>query len=657
MIDNIERARRALDAIDPGCDRELWVKAGMAAKAAGLDVDAFKDWSRGAPNFKNDRDCDAVWRSIGDGAVTERTLFYLAREAGWRDDVPRPTLGGYRRRTDAPTPEAASNDDAVPTTPNADVLRIWNDCAPAPSDHPYIVAKGGAADGLRMVRTDSDLRVAGTSVAGWLAVPAVTLDGELQTVQFIPPPGVGKKLNAAGAGFGDGLHVVGGFAGDGPVMLVEGIGQAWACATNSGASAVVAFGAGRMARVAQLLRDQFPARQLVIVPDRGKEKQTAVIARNVGAFWVEFPEALPDNFDANDYAREFGGDALRTLLLSPRAPLNRFRLLQASEVERLPVMRWRVRGVLPESGLACIYGPSGSGKSFLAMDLCAAVADGRQWFGKRVARAPVVYMALEGEAGIRQRALAWKVKAGRSLPSRLWVVMTPMNLRTAADVDELAAAVRTSGCAGGVLVIDTLNRAASGADENSSSDMGEIIDAAKALQVAVGGVVLLVHHSGKDVSRGLRGHSSLHAALDSVIEVQRTAANQRSWRIAKSKDDSDEAAHGFRLEVVTVGTDDDGEPVTSCVVVPDGEAAPIRRYIPPKGGNQRVALDVLKQLARSVTRLPDGRAPMPLQTALDRVGVALPVDPKRRTERARTALDRLGRRGALVIEDGQIWLA
>jgi len=90
-----------------------------------------------------------------------------------------------------------------------------------------------------------------------------------------------------------------------------------------------------------------------------------------------------------------------------------------------------------------------------------------------------------------------------------------------------------------LLVIDTLTVAASGADENSSSDMGLIIEAAKALQAKLGGLVLLVHHSGKDQSKGLRGHSSLHAALDAAIEVIRNHDNRRRWRIAKvAKDDN-----------------------------------------------------------------------------------------------------------------------
>ena len=92
--------------------------------------------------------------------------------------------------------------------------------------------------------------------------------------------------------------------------------------------------------------------------------------------------------------------------------------------------------------------------------------------------------------------------------------------------------------AGSVVFLDTLNAATSGLDENSSRDMGEILEAAKTLQRLTGGLVVLVHHSGKDASKGLRGHSSLLAALDAVIEVGRNG-DARYWRMSKSKESED----------------------------------------------------------------------------------------------------------------------
>src|SRR5690554_2552511 len=86
MSNDIDRARDALGAIDPGCDRETWVKAAMGAKAAGLAVEDFIDWSSKADNYDGEADCRAVWRSInGHGGIGPATLFGMAHDAGWTD--------------------------------------------------------------------------------------------------------------------------------------------------------------------------------------------------------------------------------------------------------------------------------------------------------------------------------------------------------------------------------------------------------------------------------------------------------------------------------------------------------------------------------------------------------------------------------------------
>jgi len=269
----------------------------------------------------------------------------------------------------------------------------------------------------------------------------------------------------------------------------------------------------------------------------------------------------------------------------------RFPLLTPAELDALPALVWRVRGVLPAQGLAALFGPSGSGKTFLALDVAAAIVEGGSWFGHRVSAAPVVYAALEGEAGLKQRAQAWRVSRGRALPENLRVMKEPFRLTELQDVEGLAASTLRALGPGSVVFIDTLNRAAPTADENASRDMGEMLEAAKRLQALTGGVVVLVHHTGKDTTRGLRGHSSLFAAMDAAVEVSREGdGDRREWRVAKSKDGADGEAHPFTLEVLTLGEDEDGDPITSCVVTPGtGGAVRAPRLTP----TQRASVDSL----------------------------------------------------------------
>lgn len=343
-------------------------------------------------------------------------------------------------------------------------------------------------------------------------------------------------------------------------------------------------------------------------------------------------------------------------------PSPKFKLLTDDDLEAMPPVPWLVRGVLPATGIAAIFGPSGSGKSFLTLDLLASIAEGGDWFGCRVKDAPVLYVGLEGEAGIAQRVKARRIKRG---PCRgLRYMLTPMDIRSPMDRAALVEAVKAAGWADGVLCIDTLNRAAPGMDENSSQDMGEVIGAAKAIQAELGGLVLLVHHTGKDSNKGLRGHSSLIAALDCAIAVSREA-DRRAWKVFKAKDGADGKTHPFTLRVVELGMDEDGEPVTSCVVQP--EEAPsesVRRALPPKAGNQRVIWDALGELFRSAgthapqdapSVIPRGRPCLRLDEAITSVRDRLVCDPKRQTERTQSAITGLITRGNLAHREGWIW--
>jgi hypothetical protein len=273
-----------------------------------------------------------------------------------------------------------------------------------------------------------------------------------------------------------------------------------------------------------------------------------------------------------------------------------FKLLSANDLCNAPPMQWLVRGVLPAEGLAALYGASGSGKSFLILDIAVAIAGGSyEWFDRRVTQCPVIYACLEGEAGMGKRVKAWSHHHQKTIPDSLKFITQPFDLLSN-DVGEFAKAVLAAGSNGGLTILDTLNRAAPGADENSSVDMGNIISAAKNLQNLIGGLVLLIHHTGKDVSKGLRGHSSLYAALDAAIEVI-TSNKGREWNVAKSKDDVTGYVYPFKLEIVQVGFDEDGEEVNSCVACSVGSIENgFKKVLPPKSGNQKIIWEALQEL-------------------------------------------------------------
>ena len=648
------KAIDALHSIPPDLPRDEWVKVGMGAHAAGVDFDTFDAWSASAGNYNAAASRD-VWRSIKPGrGVGAGTLYRVAAEHGWRmgegKHLKRPMQ--VLRKVAEPQRKPA---------PGMSPAEVWDRCEPATAAHPYIVAKaaaGVALDGMRAVPAGDALRIAGTSMAGALVVPAYGQQG-LQSLQLIPPPGAGKKLNLPGVPMAGASFTVGDVVPDAPVYLCEGIGTAWACWQATGHPAVVCFGWGNVSKVAAELRQLDAAARLVLVPDVGKEADAAKIAQNVGAAVAYMPEGEERNFDANDLAQREGHDVLAALLEDAREPPKpepRYKLLGANELRDLPPLAWRVRGVLPAVGLAGLYGPSASGKSFLAMDMAAAIAEGRRWFDCRVEAAPVVYTALEGEGGFRLRVAAWEAHTGRALPAGLSMVLQPFKLTEPQDVQDLAAVVP----AGAVVFLDTLNRAAPTADENSSRDMGEILSAAKYLQSLIGGLVVLVHHTGKDATKGLRGHSSLFAALDAAVEVSRDG-ERREWKVAKSKDGQDGDAHPFTLKIETMGTDEHGDAVTSCVVVRDTAAQDVRTVKLPQGGNQRLVLDALRPMFKGGPTGKPGAPPLRPCIELEAAVIAgagrLTCPTDRRATRTREAITGLVSRGVIGLNEGWLWLS
>lgn len=664
MTSEQERATNALFHLDPDSSREEWIKAGMAAKSAGLGFDAFHDWSASGSTYGGERNCRAVWRSFRrNGPITASTLFALAYAQGWQDTA-KPLRAANRGRFNLPIPAPRE----VPVTligqaESNTAVGVWSRCEPATTLHEYIMRKKGVAEGLRVYPASAPpLTIRGQNVAGFLVVPCRDLGGKLQTLQFVP--GKGDKLNLPRASFGNGCFVIGDLTESHRIFIVEGIGQAWAAWQATGQAAVVCFGAGRIATVAAALRDNRPVARLVVLPDRGKEAQAEAIARAIDGEWCELPADKPSNYDANDLMQEAGAEALAELLNHAKAPAKpepRFRLLSGAELSNAPPMRWMVRGVLPLEGLAALYGPSGSGKSFLVLDVAACVASGAyDWFGRRVTKCSVTYCALEGEAGMGKRVAAWSTYRQKLVPDALRFVTQQFDLLNAGDVLELAKAVQGVSGTGGLVVLDTLNRAAPGADENSSVDMGRIIAAAKQLQSLTGGLVLLVHHTGKDATKGLRGHSSLYAALDGAIEVNRTDG-RREWRVAKSKDDETGPVYAFKLEVITVGHDEEGEEITSCVAIADDSRETVKRVKLPQGGNQRLTLDALRPLflkgKTGIPGAPSARPCIQLEAAVIAGAASLTCPTDKRTSRSRDAITGLVARGLMGCNEGWLWLA
>lgn len=192
----------------------------------------------------------------------------------------------------------------------------------------------------------------------------------------------------------------------------------------------------------------------------------------------------------NDIARKYGAKLIpvSTSTLTPKSrPDTRYKMKSLSDVLQSEPINWRVKGVVPERGIAAIYGPSGSGKSFLVVNMAIAIANGAEWFGYRVESCPVTYVCLGGEAGLSVRLTAYRTKGGT--PKGIKFIDQSVNPLDTKELRDLATAIKVDQMGEGIVIIDTLNRAVPEMDENSLVDIGHAINACKLIQQGVGGLV------------------------------------------------------------------------------------------------------------------------------------------------------------------------
>lgn len=248
------------------------------------------------------------------------------------------------------------------------------------------------------------------------------------------------------------------------------------------------------------------------------------------------------------------------------SPLRSSRALFWPELRKLPRPEYLVKGVLDAGSLAEIFGPTSCGKSFLGTDMGLHIAAGWDWNGHKVRRAGVLYVNAEGGAAIVNRLDAWQRHHNETLDDVAFaVVIEPTTLLDEAGVGQViadAGAVPDLG----VIFIDTAARVMPGGDEGAEA-MSYFVAAIARIRAETGAGVVVIHHSGKDTSKGSRGSTVLPCAVDTQIEVSKNEATKiATVNLIKQRDGENGPLLSFALKVVELGTDADGDAVTSCVI-------------------------------------------------------------------------------------------
>jgi RecA-family ATPase len=528
-----------LPAIDPAAlDYQQWVNVGFALKDGGFAAQDWEDWSRRDFRRYHPGECLKKWATIRASGVTLGTLIQYARDQGWTP----PRQYREERALDWTDTIGAHGDLSVVDDPD----QVEQHPLPMP----------GAAIGLtgwhpaRELTRYLELLFSPDEIVGYVTEVWYSED----KAKYMPSKGnysrtageiiadVAKHGDDLGAAIGDTKPEAGAWIRFNPLdgsgirnenvteyryALVESdsmpVEQQYALyramelparvLVHSGGKslhAIVHIGAANYneyrERVAYLYKvceanglkvdgqNKNPSR-LSRMPGilRGEKKQY-IVAENIGKAtfeeWREYVESLNDDLPDPENLADVWGNMPQ---LSP--PL--------------------IGGVLRQGHKLLLAGPSKAGKSFALLELCVAIAEGRDWLGFPCARGKVLYVNLEldrasclnrlrdvyGKLGMKNQESGMKSSVPDSLKNiDIW------NLRgSAVPMDKLAPKLirRAQKKNYIAIIIDPIYKVITG-DENSADQMARFCNQFDLICTSLGCAVIYCHHH----SKGAQGQKS-----------------------------------------------------------------------------------------------------------------------------------------------------
>ncbi|XAI96299.1 primase DnaG/twinkle [Microcystis phage Mae-JY30] len=252
-----------------------------------------------------------------------------------------------------------------------------------------------------------------------------------------------------------------------------------------------------------------------------------------------------------------------------------------------PAYEYLIKDLLTRGEMSMTAGESGSGKTFFVLGQAMAVCRGVEFFGRRVRQGGVIYQAGEGARAFRRKRLrAYREHFGCQDENVPFVLLEkPIDLYSSEDhteafIEEARALARYMHVPLELIVIDTLSKATPGINENDSADIGRVLERCDRIRRATGAHIQIVHHMNAEGAKP-RGHTSLLANIETVIVTRKVEDHHdadgrmvREFELRKQKEGEAGTKTRFVLQEVKIGIDEDGDPITSCVVArPSGSAA------------------------------------------------------------------------------------
>jgi hypothetical protein len=278
------------------------------------------------------------------------------------------------------------------------------------------------------------------------------------------------------------------------------------------------------------------------------------------------PAPAHDNGQASDNAPIHGNVTIKP------APSLAIPLTYFNEVAKSSTKNHIIKDVIAKNEISRVIAPPGKGKSAFAIDLAIHVASGEDWRGyKSKLKCGVVYFALERGDLVKRRLRGHQLRDSLAdLP--IAVASRIINLMHPSCIDIIVATIREAekmlGCSVGFMVLDVYPKglAAGGGDENQAKDQGIALANLRRVQEIVEGIhIMNIGHTGKDETRGARGSNSQGGDDDMVIQITGDGS-VKTAKIIKINDGEEKVITQFKMEVSEIGTDEDGDPITTAIV-------------------------------------------------------------------------------------------
>jgi phage/plasmid primase-like uncharacterized protein/archaellum biogenesis ATPase FlaH len=422
---------------------------------------------------------------------------------------------------------------------------LFDNAVPVVS-HDYLTNKGIKPNMARMF-------------GGKLLIPVYGSDGILQSVQAIFSDGA-KRFHAGGKMAGGHCWIGDPAVGE-TLLIAEGFATADSLNEATGYAVCIAFSAGNLKTITQMIASQYIGKKIVICADNDTSGVGINKAKECGVDIV-----LPTiDGDFNDMMSELGIDAVREAIFGKVKPEELFVAIE-DMMASISKPDWLIKGILERGSMNLLFGESGAGKSLFAMDWAFCAANGKDWHNHKVKEElKTLYILGEGFRGASMRFKALSQKYSLT-PKNIRLSRRSINLLDNKEADEVIKIVTELDFIPDIIIIDTLHRNMVG-DENSSEDMAMYFKSIELLARRLNSAIVTVHHSGHGDKGRSRGSSSIKAAMDAEFCVTKNG-DGITFSCTKSKDFGFGTDMGFVIKEVELEgevfyDEDDDKQITS----------------------------------------------------------------------------------------------